>query len=182
MRTASRVAAASTARRTRSGTTGRFDEYDFRRFDIVGSQFFSVAPKRRRRAATRSQLRQQRARRSRSVLSAAVRRRRRYGAVVPRVPLPRRERRRLQRRSCAQDSLDGAGRRLRRLSGKVAHDWQDINLTRLEARVWIWRAWRQRRQARICRLDVATAADGTRVFLKFTPVLLTRLTAQDSGA
>ena len=150
------------------------DEYDFRRLDIVGSQFISLSPQRRRRAATLAlTLREQCARRSRAVLSDAVRGRRRYrcarsasSASATRTPASSTRELRHKVHPMAHVA---ALRRFRQ--GRVTTGRTSIR-RHVKKRVWVWPAWRERRPDRTVGSMWRMATDGTRVFLKFTSVFL----------
>ncbi len=145
-----------------------FDQYDFRRFDIEGSQFFGVAPK--DVIAVRLSL---------SYTNNAP------GSRVPFYLLPFAgggDTLRAFREFRFRDENAGVfNLEFRHLvhpmvhlaafvdAGKVAHDWQDINPTDLKTSYGIGiRAGSTKRI--FFRLDAASGGDeGARVFVKFTP-------------
>ena len=144
------------------------EEYDFRRFDIVGSQFLSVS--RNDVIALRLAL---------TYANNAP------GDRVPFYLMPYvgggdtvRSFREFRFRdenagifnvgAASQDSLDGVCRWIRRCRhgrARLAGHQSDGGC---EARLWFWYPWRQRRQERMCGWILRRGGDGTRVFLKLT--------------
>ncbi len=144
-----------------------FDEYDVRRFDIEGSQFFAVAPK--DVVALRLEL---------AYANNAP------GDRVPFYLLPyvgggdsvrafREFRFRDENAGVFNVELRHRVHKLAHVAGfvdlgKVAHNWQDINPTHLKTAYGFGvRAGNDKRV--FLRFDVAYGGDGTRVFLKFSP-------------
>lgn len=144
-----------------------FDQYDFRRFDVEGSQFFSLAPK--DVIAMRLSL---------SYTNNAP------GSRVPFYLLPFAgggDTLRAFREFRFRDENAGIfnvefRHRVHKMAhvagfvdfGKVARDWQDINPTGLKRSYGVGvRAGNDKRV--FLRLDVAYGDDGTRAFVKFSP-------------